>query len=185
MTKEANDTELTDYEYDSHSSQETDTHWQSGDEVPISDRRVINEVDVGEAICFAFPVDMDYDVNDECHMFDEDLSDDESSDSDRSSNYEELMDIEAATRVLIIHDLEGQNDDFPSGDSLVDGDEEYDTEQNYVDGIIPSSEDEMSITGDTTGTESAPAEAQVPVPKTLDEIQKAFLQMKKEEEARD
>jgi hypothetical protein len=183
--KDAHDAVLTDYSYESHYSQDSED-WTSNDEIPISDRLVLNSINMGEAITFAFPVNVNYDVDDERHMFDEDLSDDESSDSDLSSNYEELMDFDNATHVVIVKEYvkaPGQGD---SDDDLPDGDEEYNTEEDLEDGVIPSSDYESSSAVDEIpGTELPSGKTQAPVATTLHELYKADLHAKKQEHIRD
>tara|TARA_R110002060_G_scaffold64182_1_gene73332 strand:- start:174 stop:428 length:255 start_codon:yes stop_codon:yes gene_type:complete len=65
----------TDYEYDSH--QHSDASDSSRELLPIAERHVVDEVDVGEAIAFAYPTERDYDIDDEPHMFDDGLPSDQ------------------------------------------------------------------------------------------------------------
>lgn len=110
--EESNDSALTDEEQDSYQydSEEEDKYWReySEDEIPICDRHVLDSVDLGKAINFAFPVEMEYDISEESHMFDEELSD-ESSLSDLSSNYEELTDLDMAACIVVVKDNEEQD----------------------------------------------------------------------------
>jgi hypothetical protein len=75
---------ISDYEYDSHSipsSQYSDISDWYYDPLPE---------DMGETIAFAFPLAMEYDLDDQREALDDGLSGDESSHSDASSNYEAL-----------------------------------------------------------------------------------------------
>jgi hypothetical protein len=96
---------ISDYEYDSHSiplSQDSDTPDWYYDPLPedVGEINVETAVDMGEAIAFAFPLVMEYDLHDQRDALDDGLSGDESSYSDASSNYEEVTDPEFVVQVI-------------------------------------------------------------------------------------
>jgi hypothetical protein len=96
---------ISDYEYDSHSiplSQDSDTPDWHYDPLPedMGERNAETAVDMGEAIAFAFPLVMEYDLHDQRDALDDGLSGDESSYSDASSNYEEVTDPEFVVQVI-------------------------------------------------------------------------------------
>ncbi|EHL02168.1 hypothetical protein GLAREA_08432 [Glarea lozoyensis ATCC 20868] len=140
---------------------------------------------MGEAISFAFPVDVDYDVNDERHVFDEGLSEDESTDSGLSSNYEELMDFDAANYIVVVREHVKWPSKVDSNDEQLE-DEDYEPEEAGENGTMPSSDDGSSFADDDTPeSEITPGKCSSPVPTTLHELCKADLHMKEQKECRD
>jgi hypothetical protein len=174
----------TDYEYDSHRSvtpENEECPEESDYEVPDFNGRHINvPIDMGEAIALAFPVDMDseYDINDERHIFDDGLEDDESEDSDASTSYEELTEPEVRLRVVEVPREDEEKSWSHSDDSA---DESY----------VHTSEEEVEegeTSGDAEQSSNTPLVArviQVPASKSLDELQKAVIGQKRLEEVRD
>ena len=189
---------LTDFEYDSH--QDGDESDSSRDILPIADRHVTDEVDVGEAIAYAYPTEWDYDVDDKRHMFDDGLSsdedeeveDDDSSGSDSSSNYKELGEG--------IRDFSDRYD--------VDEEDEDDEDEGKVDerglassksdvaapdtSLVSGSEYEDDTSADNTEIDVTPTKTPPsPVkplpfkPKTLEELRKTDISLMKVEEAQD
>src|SRR6266536_5786852 len=140
----------------------------------IGNRHVETEVDMGEAIDVAFPVDMDYDIADERHMFDDGLSDDESSDSDASTNYEELTEPDIITRLLKVPGMDDTNQsDLDVADASDDTYEE-DSESKSVE-ITPSTTEQGSANSIHNVVSTSAPEDAVPTLKTLDELQKACV----------
>jgi len=150
----------------------------------IGNRHVETEVDMGEAIDVAFPVDMDYDIADERHMFDDGLSDDESSDSDASTNYEELTEPDIITRLLKVPGMDDTNQsDLDVADASDDTYEE-DSESKSVE-ITPSTTEQGSANSIHNVVSTSAPEDAVPTLKTLDELQKACVIQKTREKRRD
>jgi hypothetical protein len=127
---------------------------------------------------------MDCDIADERHMFDDGLSDDESSDSDTSTNYEELTEPDIITRLVKIPGMDDANQsDLDVADASDDGYEEESEVQSVE--VTPSTTEQGSAnTIDNVVSISAPEDA-VPTPITLDELQKAEVIQKTKEEFRD
>jgi hypothetical protein len=91
-----------DYKYDSHDTEDSFTSDWYYDPQPedMGDRNVETAVDMGEAIAFAFPLTMEYDLHNQREALDDGLSGDESSYSDASSNYEELTEPEFIVQIV-------------------------------------------------------------------------------------
>ena len=178
----------TDYEYDSHRSvtpEYEECPEESSYEVHDFNGRHINvPIDMGEAIATAFPVDMDsdYDINDERNTFDDGLEDDDSEDSDASTSYEELTEPDIRLRVVDVPREDEEKDSSHSDDSA---------DETYVHTSEEESEEEVEegeIPGDAEQSSNTPLVArviQVPVSKSLDELQKAVIGQKRLEEVRD
>lgn len=152
---------------------------------------------MGEMIAVAYPVEADYDVNDERHMFDDglsgddgdDLPEDNSTDGDTSSNYEEL-----AKGVRGESDCEGgdgkEEKELEVDESEVTSNAE---EEKVADiSIISGSEYDDDTSIDTTDIDTTPTKAQTtpdkaPLPqvKTLTDLRKANIMLTKQAEARD
>ncbi|KAH7417377.1 hypothetical protein BKA64DRAFT_636745 [Cadophora sp. MPI-SDFR-AT-0126] len=185
-----------DYEYDSH--QDSDASESSRNILPITERHVLDQVDVGEAIAFVYPADWDYDIDDERHMFDDGLSSDEdeevedveSSESESSSNYEELSKgIRNASDCEEDNEEEecevnGEASENDAASSNVDGDLENSLiSGSEYDDDTPADNTEIEVT--PTKTPASPIKVPATEPKALDELLRADIHLKKEGEARD
>jgi len=184
-----------DFEYNSHDSDpdDFDVVTPTNDEgFVIRETGVGNMVEMGEAIAYAFPVEMEYDVSyDDRHIFDDGLSGDETDDSDLSSNYEELTEPDVILRVVEVPNEEDGGGDIETDNSMDDNYESSAEISTDEDGQV----DEASITfnygsnmlvngaeqGARIGVGSVPASR----PKTLEELQKADLNFQQCMERRD
>ncbi|KAH6709167.1 hypothetical protein BKA61DRAFT_678069 [Leptodontidium sp. MPI-SDFR-AT-0119] len=190
--------QLTDYEYYSYgAAHDSDDSFHNREDVPITEREIVDLVDMGEMIAVAYPVGADYDVNDERHMFDDglsgddgdDLPEDNSTDGDTSSNYEEL-----AKGVRGESDCEGgdgkEEKELEVDESEVTSNAE---EEKVADiSIISGSEYDDDTSIDTTDIDTTPTKAQTtpdkaPLPqvKMLTDLRKANIMLTKQAEARD
>jgi hypothetical protein len=202
---------ISDYDYDSpsfpSSPDANPSDWNSDSQPEdISDRQVETAVDMGQAIAFAFPLAMEYDLHDQREALDDGLSGDESSYSDASSNYEELTDPEFVVQVIEAevrgkqeeeeyeesvedYDWDGRDEPDAGSENEADSDYEFDGDENSN----PEEEPEEVKVETKMALENI-TETGIPVPsllipqrtrQTLSELGKTALVLNKKYKLRD
>ena len=150
--------EQSDWEYDSHYiSEEEDRHpSNSQSDVPEYECRAMdNPVHMGEAIEFVFPVNMEYDVDDQEHIFEDGLDGDESEDSEASTNYEELTEPDVVCTVVEVTAEERGDEEEEDIESVDAADESYELSSDDEDLYESGSDDEDSYESDSGETLNA------------------------------
>jgi hypothetical protein len=142
--------------------------------------RPTNTYTMGEAISLAFPSDMIHEDDEERDMFDDGLSDTSSSESDMSSNYEELAESGTipSVRYLTIsesggqddvsaYDDSGENDEY--GNSVVSSDSEYNDDDSETE---TNDDTSLSVTHSSAGIIQEAAEMPLPEARTFSELRR-------------
>jgi hypothetical protein len=150
--------EQSDWEYDSHYiSEEEDRHPSDSQfDVPEYECRAMdNPVHMGEAIEFVFPVNMEYDVDGQEHIFEDGLDGDESEDSEASTNYEELTEPDVVCTVVEVTAEERGDEEEEDIESVDAADESYELSSDDADLYESGSDDEDSYESDSGETLNA------------------------------
>jgi hypothetical protein len=152
----------------------------------FSSRALERHEHLGEVLPLVFPHTIEYDDDEQRDIFDDGLSDDESSDTDISTNYEELTDPHVITRLVFVSSDSVEND--KNSDDVVDNEPEdaYDSKSDTTsdDSIVlrkklVDSDGEAPISPCQVRDITVPGRLQnhPPAPKTFTELQKEKYQL--------
>lgn len=156
------------------------------DPYDISSRVLERHEHLGEVLALAFPNTIEYEDDEQRDIFDDGLSGDESSDSDISTNYEELTQPDIITRLVFVSGDSVDKDE--SSDSFVDNE----PEDAYDSNSDTTSADSIELKGELVGSDGevsnssfqlrditalARPENPPPAPKTFTDLQKEKYQL--------